>query len=83
MLEIFGPDGVVIDSRAGDISVVCLTNLKFESNVGVVSIMVLKSKSIELNLNKDTYNLSPLSDQDRWFKIVLATTANSDHYKGT
>ncbi len=37
MIEIFGPAGVVLDSRAGDISVSCLTDIKFESTVGSVS----------------------------------------------
>lgn len=37
MIEIFGPSGVVLDSRAGDISVSCLEDLKIESVVGAVS----------------------------------------------
>lgn len=31
MLDVFGPTGVVLDSRAGDISVACLADLKFEA----------------------------------------------------
>ncbi|XKL65889.1 hypothetical protein PGB90_009309 [Kerria lacca] len=38
MLEIFGPAGIVLDSRAGDISASCLTDLKFESVVGSIKL---------------------------------------------
>lgn len=40
MIEVFGPSGVVLDSRAGDISVSCLADLKIESVVGAVSNLI-------------------------------------------
>ncbi|KAK7582203.1 hypothetical protein V9T40_013648 [Parthenolecanium corni] len=38
MIEVFGPSGVVLDSRAGDISVSCLADLKIESVVGAIKL---------------------------------------------
>lgn len=38
-LELSGPQGVTIESRAGDVSVSCLMDIKLQSNAGAVCII--------------------------------------------
>ncbi|KAG8232882.1 hypothetical protein J437_LFUL004752 [Ladona fulva] len=56
-LEVKGPLGVAIESRAGDISATCLTDLKLQSVAGAVR---LDSSNVLLPSLK-TVNVSPIS----------------------
>ncbi|XP_065219608.1 delta-sarcoglycan isoform X2 [Planococcus citri] len=38
MVDIFGPEGVILESRAGDIHVICLRDLKLQSVAGAIKL---------------------------------------------